>query len=438
MADIQPFRGLRYSLGPGEDLGQLLCPPYDIISPEQQVELHQRSPYNAVRLELGMDLPTDSADVNRYTRAAQLLEEWLRQGTLLTEKEAAFYLLQEDFSHQGRTMTRRSILAMVRLEEFSKRTVLPHEETSQGPKRDRMELLTATMTNLSPVMAIYRNPSGQVGALIDKVAAGPPLARADYGDTRIQLWAVAVKTAVQTVSESLKDAPIYLADGHHRYETALHYRDIQRAGEKDEGGDRGLQKSHNFVMMSLIEIQDPGLLVLPYHRVIRGLSTAELEQMLGLVKETFDLQPLDMKHDRAGDATSHLEAQLEGAAGDQIVLGLLEDGADGASLLTLRQPLGASSSPLERCATLVLERRILEPVLGTQEGAVEKGVLHFTHDSGEVYNLVKSGDYQLGFILPPMSLDLFEEVVLSGERLPLKSTYFSPKLPTGLVINRLV
>ena len=158
MADIQPFRGLRYSLGPGEVLGQLLCPPYDIISPEQQVELHQRSPYNAVRLELGMDLPTDSADVNRYTRAAQLLEEWLRQGTLLTEKDAAFYLLQEEFLYKGRSMIRRSVLARVRLEEFSRGVILPHEETSQGPKRDRMELLTATGANLSPIMAIYRGP----------------------------------------------------------------------------------------------------------------------------------------------------------------------------------------------------------------------------------------------------------------------------------------
>ena len=438
MADIQPFRGLRYSLGPGEDLGQLLCPPFDIISPEQQVELHRRSPHNAVRLELGMDLATDSAEVNRYTRAAQLLKEWLSQGTLLAEEDAAFYLLQENFSHQGRSMTRRSILARVRLEEFPKRTVLPHEETSQGAKRDRMELLTATRTNLSPIMAIYRDPTGQIRAVIDNVASAPPLARADYDDSRIQLWAVADKTTVQAVTESLKDAPVYLADGHHRYETALHYRDLQRAGAAEKGDtNQGEDAGNNFVMMSLIEIQDPGLLVLPYHRAVRGLSPAELKQMLGLLKETFDLQPLEMKHDGAGDITSHLEARLEGAAGDRMVLGLLEDGADFASLLTLREPPGASASPLERCATLVLGRTVLEPVLGTQERAVEKGMLRFTHDAGEVHNLVKSGDYQLGFVLPPMSLDLFEEVVLSGERLPLKSTYFSPKLPTGLVINRL-
>lgn len=432
MADIQPFKGLRYSLGPNADLSQLLCPPYDVISPELQLELHQRSPYNAVRLEFGMDIPADSASDNRYTRAARLLEEWSSSGTLLTEKEPAFYLLQEDFSQQGHSMTRRSILAAVRLEEFARKIVLPHEETSQGPKKDRMELLAATGANLSPLMSIYRDPSGQVRAIIDRVAAGPPLVSADYDDSHIQLWAIADKTTVQTISESLKDAPVYLADGHHRYETALQYRDTQRAG-----GRQGEDAGHNFVMMSLIEIQDKGLLVLPYHRAIRGLPQVELDQMLALLKETFDIQPLDVRLDDTGAAVTHLEEILEKVAVDRVVIGLLNASEGTASLLTLRNPPDASSPPLQRCATQVFGRSILEPVLGTQQAAVERGLLHFTHDSKEVHHLLMNDDYQLGFVLPPLSLDLFEEVVLSGERMPLKSTYFSPKLPTGLVINRL-
>ena len=433
MTDIQPFRGIRYSLGQDKDLDDLLCPPYDVISPDLQMQLHQRSPYNAVRLELGMDLPTDSTNDNRYTRAAQLLEEWLSQGTLLAEDEAVFYLLQEEFSHQGRSMTRRSILAAVRLEELSRGVVLPHEETSQGPKRDRMELLTATRANLSPIMSIYRDPSGRVLALIDRVASGPPLAHADYDDTHIQLWAITDKTATQTVTESLKDAPVYLADGHHRYETALQYRDNQRAdGNRSEGA------GNNFVMMSLIEIQDPGLLVLPYHRVIRGLSPGEMERMMALINETFNIQTLDIRLDGTEAAISRLEELLERAAVNQVALGLLEAHEGRVSLLTLRNPPGASSPPLERCAIQVLGKSVLDPVLETQQGAVERGALHFTHDSKEVHHLLMNQDYQLGFVLPPLSLDLFEEVVLSGERMPLKSTYFSPKLPTGLVINRLV
>jgi uncharacterized protein (DUF1015 family) len=330
-------------------------------------------------------------------------------------------------------MIRRSILAAVRLEEFSKGVVLPHEETSQGPKRDRMELLAATRANLSPLMSIYRDPSGQVLALIDRVAAGPPLASADYDNNHIQLWAVTDKTATQTVTESLKDVPVYMADGHHRYETALQYRDNRRAD-----GNRSDGAGHNFVMMSLIEIRDPGLLVLPYHRAIRGLSPDEMERMMALIKANFDIQTLDVRLDGTESAISHLEELLERAAENQVVLGLLEAHEGRVSLLTLRNPPGTASPPLERCAIQVLGKRILDPVLETQQGAVERGALHFTHDSKEVHRLLMNSDYQLGFVLPPLSLDLFEEVVLSGERMPLKSTYFSPKLPTGLVINRLV
>ena len=264
MADVQPFNGIRYSSRLGEDLGQLLCPPYDVISPERQATLHERSPYNAVRLELGMDTPADSAESNRYTRASSLLEEWLSNGALLPEEKASFYVLQEEFPHRGRVMSRRSLVARVRLEEFSERVVLPHEETSQGPKKDRLELLTATSANLSPLMGIYRAPSPQVGAMINEAAGKAPLVDTGFDGMGIKLWGISDETDVETLRESLKSAPIYLADGHHRYETALHYREILREKGIQEGG-------HDFILMSLLEIQDPGLVVLPYHRLIRGL-----------------------------------------------------------------------------------------------------------------------------------------------------------------------
>jgi uncharacterized protein (DUF1015 family) len=259
------------------------------------------------------------------------------------------------------------------------------------------------------------------------------MARANYDDTSIQLWAIIDMTMTQTVKESLKDAPIYLADGHHRYETALQYRDIQSdSGNQSEGA------GNNFILMSLLEIQDPGLLVLPYHRAIRGLSAGEMDRMLAQINEVFDTQTLDARLDSSEDAVSCLQELLEKTAVTQVALGLLEAEEGRVSILTLRNPPGASSPPLERCATQVLGKSVLEPVLNTQQEAVESGLLSFTHDSQEVHRLLMDNDYQLGFVLPPLSLDLFEEVVLSGERMPLKSTYFSPKLPTGLVINRLV
>ncbi|MBF8266528.1 MAG: hypothetical protein HW388_36 [Dehalococcoidia bacterium] len=434
MAEIQPFKGIRYNPQLASNLERLLCPPYDVITPEQQRELHNRSPYNVIRLELGMSQPSDSDGANRYTRAAALLEEWLGQGVLVSEKKAAFYLLQEEFPHLGRVRTRRSLLARVRLEDFSRRVVIPHEETSQGPKRDRMELLKATRANLSPIMGIYRDPSGDLSALLGRAMAGPPLVRADYGDSHIRLWALAEEGAMEAIRGSLKDAPVFLADGHHRYETALLYRDIQRA----RGGARDGEDGHGFVMMTLTEISDPGLLALPYHRLVRGLSPGELERVVALAKKTFAPISLAAKPGLDDEAALHLMEQLEGVARTQVALGLLEHGAEGASILALRGSPGASSSPLERCATWVLAKRVLEPGLRSQEEAVERGILRFTPDPQEVYRLVRGGDFQMGFLLPPLDMDLFEEVVLSGERMPLKSTYFTPKLPTGLVINRLV
>lgn len=433
MADIQPFRGLRYSLVEDRDLGELLCPPYDVISSEQQTALQQTSPYNAIRLELGIDIPTDSANVNRYTRSADLLEEWLSQDILLTEEDSAIYLIQEEFPYKGSNLTRRSIVTRVRLEEFSKGIVLPHEETSQGPKKDRMELLMATKANLSPIMGIYRDNSGKVGTVINRVAETQPLVTGRYGDIAVRLWVVTHKDTLDIITQSLKSAPIYLADGHHRYETALSYRNIQQSSV-----DMDWEAGYNFVMMSLIEIKDPGLVVLPYHRVIKGLSIAQQEQILHLIHENFSVEHISTEAWLGGDLGSYLENQVEQRLGDKVVIGLLRNGGQDASVLTFRETAGNSASPLERCATWVLDTQIIGPVLGTQQEAVENGILTYTHDALEVAELVNNGDYQIGFLLPPLALNVFEEVVLSGDRLPIKSTYFSPKLPTGLVINRLI
>ena len=430
MADVQPFKGIRYNSKLSETIGQLLCPPYDVISPEHQESLHKRSPYNAVRLEFGVDTPNDSAESNRYTRASRLLEEWLGEGVLRPEDEPSFYLLQEEFSHRGNARSRRSLVARVRLEEFSRRVVLPHEETSQGPKKDRLELLTATEANLSPLMAIYRAPSAQVGAVIEETAGKTPLIDTSLDDVGIKLWGISEKADVEAIRDSLNGVPIYMADGHHRYETALRYREILNEGGAQEGG-------HDFVLMSLLEIDDPGLVVLPYHRLLRGLSSEQLAEIQRLVEASFDIQTLDSASANSADPLPLLEDRLEEIAGSQVALGLLDSSGQRVSLLTLKQQPGASTSPLERCATWVLEKRVLEPALGTQSEAVDRGLLYYSHDSEEVSQAIGSGDVQLGFVLPPLSLDVFEDVVLSGARMPIKSTYFSPKLPTGLVINRL-
>lgn len=214
MADVQSFKGLRYNT---EDLGSKLCPPYDVISEIQQKHLHESNPYNAVRLELGISNSSDSEYNNRYTRAAKLLEDWLKDGTLVVEKRPAIYVIQEKFQHEGKQCTRGSIIARVRLEDFSHGVVLPHEQTSQGPKKDRFGILSATNANLSPLMGIYRDDEAIIADLILKTVNTPPDASALYETGSINLWSLRESESTEIITECLKGKKIYLADGHHRY-----------------------------------------------------------------------------------------------------------------------------------------------------------------------------------------------------------------------------
>ena len=229
LADVQPFNGIRYDHDTGGDLSRLLCPPYDVVSPELQRRLHDSCPHNAIRLELGLDSPDDSDDSNRYTRAAALLDEWLDSGVLRHEDRPSFYLLREEFPHRGSRSRRLSLIARVRLEELTAGVILPHEFTSPAPKKDRHALLTATQANLSPIMSVYRDRTGHLGDLIRRRGRSPS-ARGGmhHEDVGITLWSIQDEAETSAITGALADAPIYLADGHHRYETALQYRNERR------------------------------------------------------------------------------------------------------------------------------------------------------------------------------------------------------------------
>lgn len=276
-------------------------------------------------------------------------------------------------------------------------------------------------------MSVYRDRTGRLAGLVNAVAARPPLAETRHEDVGITLWGIQDEAETSAITGALADAPIYLADGHHRYETALQYREDQRNAGASNGAT-------DFIMMSLLEITMPGLIVLPYHRMLRGLSPEQMDDLWRRVDESFEVQAVDVGGD---DAAAALEERLEAAGTDTPALGLLSNGGASAHLLTLRVAPGPSASPVERCVTWIVGARLLSPVLGSEAEAVDRGMLQYTHDSAEVGEAVTDGGSQFGLVLPPVPLDLFEEVVLSGERMPIKSTYFSPKLPTGLVINRL-
>ena len=404
MAEVRPFRGIRYDST--VDLGEVLCPPYDVISTEQQRELHEINQFNAIRLEFGIETATDTSTDNRYTRAARTLEEWTGSGVLMVEEDACYYILEEGFVHLGIARNRTSLVARVKVEGFDKWVVLPHEETSSAAKKDRL----------------------QIARIIKGKKQSSPLVDVEYQNINIKLWVISDKNQIEEISRGFIDTPIYLADGHHRYETALRY---SQEAQVKEG-------AHNFVMMSLLEIDDPGLLVLPYHRMLRDIADKELE-LLQLIQSNFVLiedKRVDNNQERIEEIGMVLERSLASDS-DGLRFSVIYENGSRITTFSMSKDLYASTTSLEKCPTWILEQKVLRPLMGPLEVIVDQGKLHFSHDATEVLAGVSSGQYSIGLLLPPMPLRLFEEVVFSGERMPIKSTYFSPKLPTGVVINQL-
>ena len=428
MADIRPFQGIRYNEQLGVDLGQLLSPPYDVISPALQQKLYETNPYNIVRLELGKDTDTDSATDNKYSRASTLLNSWIANGIMVNERQPAYYLIEEEFLHLGTPRKRYSLLARVKLEEFSSGIIIPHEETSPGPKADRLNLLTATKANMSPIMSLYRSQSTHIRHVINTTASERPSSQVSYSENNIKLWVINQQDRIDTIRDSLRDTPIYLADGHHRYETALRYRDTKDPGMSPEG-------DHNFVMMSLLDIEDPGLIVLPYHRMLQGISIGIQERILERFHEFFDVLDQSDRPEEIHGLVNSFQSDPDKSASQQMNFGIMTHPGPSFQVATLKKSF-IPSSPLEKCHSWFLSQTILEPILGSQETLVEKGQLIFTHEATEVLENVGNGSCQLGLLLPPVNLDVFEQVIKSGKRMPIKSTYFSPKLPTGLVLNK--
>ena len=429
MADVRPFRGVRYSSQLAGDLPQLICPPFDTIPPALQQSLYQRSPYNVVRLEAGDRLPSDSPQQDRYTRAATLFTDWIQQGVLVQDEEPAFYLVQHIFRSGGKDRARLELMGCVRLEEYDRRVVLPHEYTRDEDKRDRMALMQACHANFSPIMCLYRDEGGRLSATLRSVMAGPTLMDfSDAGEQGYRIWKIEHPKQTGEIGEALASRPLYIADGHHRYETALGYRDLEA---ELRGGVQGQDEAFNFVMMGLTEFDDPGLMVLPYHRFAGGLSARALTQIRDRLSKLFDFEP--SPQGTQGQLKRLLE-QIELRGKDGLILGLLDSEGDGFQLLTLKQGTVLDArGPVARSEAWILEEQVLNPILGDSVGQR----LDYAHDGNEVEDKVRRGEYQLGFFLKPFPLDLFEAIMNKGQRLPPKSTFFYPKLATGLVINLL-
>ena len=435
MADIRPFRGVHYNPSLVKDLAKVICPPYDIISPQLQQQLYQRSDYNFVRVEFGRELPQDKDTNNRYTRAAATVAKWLEQGVLQVDKKPAIYINEHHFTHQGRKYHRRSISCLVKLEEWDKKIVRPHEGTLPNPKSDRLNLLWALQANTSPVMTLYDDKKRTISSLLDEQTAGRPVLKANIGNGEShRLWTVTSTETIRQIGDCLSDQPLYIADGHHRYESALTYQ-RERHTTSLPGAE---EEPFDFVMMTLVDFTDPGLIILPAHRLVRGLPPAALDSLTASLKTCFAVEEVLLNK-------AATQAQISGLLSeDPSEVKIILYGLKKECLLLLRLRDFSSVRPMipyfhseiyQKLDVSIVDHVILEELLGLAHDKVG-AFLDYTNDALDAVKRVVEQEYQLAFIVNPVRPEAIKAIADSGDRMPRKSTYFYPKIPAGLVFYR--
>jgi uncharacterized protein (DUF1015 family) len=416
VADVQPLRTLRYDQGVAGPLQDLIAPPYDVIDDGMRAELAARSPYNVVQL----DLPES------YEGAAETLAGWRERGVLVEEDEPAMWVLRQDYTApDGSTRTRTGFFARVRVEDYGAGRIRPHERTHPGPKEDRLKLTRATATNLSPIFSLFPDASGAAGETLAQVTREEPFAEAaDDDGTRNALWRVADRDRIAALQGALADAELLIADGHHRYETARAYAD-EIGGEGD----------HRYVLMLLVALDDPGLLVFPTHRLLTGLKedSDKQEAIAETARRDFDLEELSDP------------GELEPPPGnDRVTFGYMDSHFKRPFRFTLKdqsiadEALAGMPEPYRKLDTAVLEAVFLRGALHMSEDDIShlRG-LDYSKDLPDAIERVESGAADAGFFMRATPVEQVREVAETGESMPPKSTYFYPKVPTGLVFNPL-
>jgi uncharacterized protein (DUF1015 family) len=411
MADLQPLRTLRYEPSVIGPLADVVAPPYDVIDDALRAELAARSPHNVVHL----DLPES------YDQAAATMRDWRESGVLVREDEPAVWVLRQDYTApDGESRTRTGFFARVRVDEYGPGRIRPHERTHPGPKEDRLRLTRATRTNLSPIFSLFPDPDRIAERATAQIAAGEPYATVD-GDT---LWRTADEDLIAELQMAVADAELLIADGHHRYETARVYAD-EVGGEGD----------HRYVLMLLCSLSDPGLLVFPTHRLLTGLKDDAPKQLAirDVLRENFEIEELS-------DAS-----QLEPPAHDgRVAFGYMDSFFKRPFRVTLKdqsiadRALEGLPDAYRRLDTAVLEALILRGALGMSEDDLSHlAGLRYSNDLRQAIEAVESGRADAGFFLRPTPVEQVREIAATGESMPPKSTYFYPKVPTGLVFNPL-
>lgn len=432
MPEIQAFRGIRYDLGHVGSLSDVVAPPYDVIGPALLDELYQRHPCNFVRVDLNRIEPGDDEADNRYTRAARFLKNWRSEGVLFQEADPAVYVYHQEFTWAGGRYTRRGFMARMRLSPFGQGLVFPHEQTMPAPKLDRLMLTVVTKAALSPIFGLYPDAGLEADSLLDGATAGrTPLESTDPWGAVHRLWPVSDVGVIADLTAIVGPKPVFIADGHHRYETACKYRE-----EIYESGFLAKDHPANYTLMMFVAMEDPGLVVLPTHRLFLDLPSIAADDLVQRLGEHFTARPAGSGPDEAATVWEDVET-----SGDQGTLALFTREDQRWTIVQLtpagREKLDAvaedHSPEWRELGVAVLHRLIVETILGRSGQVPTK----YVHKIEEVSEGLRSGQYPMAALVMPATVDHVRTISLQGDRMPAKSTYFYPKLLSGLVVNPL-
>jgi uncharacterized protein (DUF1015 family) len=425
MADVQPLRALHYDPSVVGPLAGVVAPPYDVIDASQRAALIARSPFNVA----AVDLPRGEPDP--YAAARELFESWQLQGALVRDGETALWAHTQDYSGpDGKRRTRRGFFCRVRIEGYGPGRVRPHERTHPGPKEDRLRLTRATRANISPIFSLYSDPANAAWTALEPATAQQPWGEVSDADGTVhRLWRVSDRQAIAAVQAATRDSELLIADGHHRYETMQAYAE-------EVGGATGsaAQGEHRYILMCLVALEDPGLTVFPTHRLVRGLDGERRRALEATLARDFDISEVpgeELAPPPLQDATP-------------LQLGYVTAGDEQAYRLTLKdqaiadEALGEHSEAYRHLDTGVLETLLLKGALGLSDDAISHfNGLFYARDTAEAVAMVRSGEYDAAFLMRPTPIAQVREIAAEGENMPPKSTYFFPKLLTGLLFNPL-
>jgi uncharacterized protein (DUF1015 family) len=440
MATIIPFRGIVYNLNKAGSISNLVCPPYDIISQAEQQELYRKSSYNIVRLEYGLESPGDTEEDNRYTRAAALLNDWFKMDILHQSQDPTIYIYEMEYAVGSILKKLRGLVCLVRIEDYDSGIVKPHETTLSGPKTDRLNLLRACKASFSQIFSLFSDPHGKVSGILAKTNSKPEMEAKNGDGVMHRMWSVTDKKDIEAIVREMMDKPFFIADGHHRYDTALTYRNERRKAANIITGE----EPYNYVAMYLARLEDPGLTILPAHRALFNLTDFNPKRFEDDLNRYFNIERIDFdKKSERADRRTVLDT-LAHRADHARVFGMRVKGEHSYYLLTLRNEsdmdalLPDKSRAYRRLDVSILHHLVIDKLLGIKMETHKLGLnIEYIKEADTAVKRVQDGSVDIIFLMNPTKVNEVKDVAAAGERMPQKATYFYPKLLTGLVMSKL-